>query len=135
MFVVNIAQKKVTMENRQLICEWHDYCTAYDDDKDETLKKANMIILRDAIAGKLFEVYETGLKQKSIALTLETVKVFRLIEKAGYLPVEPVQLEVLGNEEIRKYYLGSRLSAVKDAIQATIAHNEAKFGKLYRKKE
>jgi len=103
--------------------------------KEAISEEDRMITLGDAIAGKLFEAYETGLKQKSIALTLETVKVFRLIEKAGYLPVEPVQLEVLGNEEIRKYYLGSRLSAVKDAIQATIAHNEAKFGKLYRKKE
>ena len=56
-----------------------------------------------------------------------------IIKEAGYLPVEPVQLEVLGDEEIRKYYLGSRLSAVKDAIQATNEHNlKINGGTLYR---
>ena len=46
---------------------------------------------------------------------------------------EPVQLEMLEDEKIRKYYLGSRLSAVKDAIQATNEHNlKINGGTLYR---
>src|SRR3990167_5701748 len=77
------------------------------------------------------------------------------IERAGYLPVEPVQLEVLGDEERHTTLLdGEEMDEVlgqakagfdwiyiyieriiKKASQITIAHNEAKFGKPYRVKE
>ena len=67
------------------------------------------------------------------------------ILEAGYLPVEPVQLEVLSDKAIinlamvSRYYVGSKeekafIECVKNIIQATLAHNEAK-GQLYRRKE
>jgi hypothetical protein len=62
---------------------------------------------------------------------------------AGYLPVEPIKLEVLGDDEIASL-LGKCVSweeisemekiDLKRIIQATIAHTEAK-GQLYRRKE
>jgi len=78
------------------------------------------------------------------------------IINAGYLPVQPVQLEVLGDEEIllirgeteslvKGYWDASEgnfkqmdildmyFNGDKAISQATIAHNEAKFGKLYRR--
>src|SRR4030042_3701823 len=61
---------------------------------------------------------------------------------AGYLPVEPVQLEVLGDEEIfnlgfatpykiKDPKLDAYTKGVIDGSKSTIAHNEAK-GQLYR---
>ena len=70
-----------------------------------------------------------------------------LIKQAGYLPVEPVKLEVLGDEEIKeelkKYYTEEQMEMPKEIYdivcgiisivrQATNAHNEAK-GQLYRR--
>ena len=75
-----------------------------------------------------------------------TAQILNLIKQAGYLPVEPVKLEVLGEEEIEEYAKeeGARgypiksgwltdeiMVHVKDIVQANIAHNEAK-GQLYR---
>jgi len=69
--------------------------------------------------------------------------------KLGYRPVEPVQLEVLGYEEINRVEITERkkegfdetegyhkvrpMDYVKAGSQATIVHNEAK-GQLYRVK-
>jgi len=60
-------------------------------------------------------------------------------EQAGYLPVEPVQLEVLGDEEIHKRFLiiedpfiPRYLDTGRQTSQATNTHNEAK-GQLYRR--
>ena len=67
------------------------------------------------------------------------LRIAKEIMEAGYLLVEPVQLEVLTDEEIgiitgegnfRLEYYWQELKAVS---QATITHNEAKFGKLYRR--
>lgn len=71
---------------------------------------------------------------------------------AGYLPVEPVQLEVLKDEDvpvwlpnkyyrecadedgaIQRYKLRVNIPSFKEGSQATIAHNAAK-GKLYRRR-
>ena len=68
-------------------------------------------------------------------------QILNLVKEAGLLPVEPVQLEVLSDEGMK--------SVIKENIallnheersvellfkvsQATVAHNEAKFGQLYR---
>ena len=57
--------------------------------------------------------------------------------KADYLPVEPVQLEVLDDKEIEGVDIRQTLNFAEYAkaiSQATIALNEAKFGQLYRVK-
>ena len=79
----------------------------------------------------------------------------KAILEAGYLQVVPVQLEVLGDEELQRLAVGC-IDYPKDAdgeydwanpiitkgcidkkwreiSQATITHNETKFGKLYRR--
>src|SRR3990167_2447613 len=69
-------------------------------------------------------------------------EVLEAFEEAGYLLVEPVQLEVLSDEEIKKawgqlpypYSYREPLEWMKLASQDTNAHNEAK-GQLYRRKE
>ena len=59
----------------------------------------------------------------------------------GYLPVEPVQLEVLTPEEIittlhwREAWVKAKSIHLRRLMKATNARNEAKFGKLYRRKE
>ena len=66
-----------------------------------------------------------------------------IIKEAGYLPVEPVQLEVLGDEEMKSVIkenialLDNEEKAVEllfKVSQNTNAHNEAK-GQLYRVKD
>lgn len=68
-------------------------------------------------------------------------QIVNLIKEAGYLPVEPVQLEVLGDEEIQEtiisitgFYNPSWLKHHKPISRATNTHNESK-GQLYRRKE
>lgn len=56
------------------------------------------------------------------------------LEKAGYLPVVPVNLEVLGDEElmiIDAQCTGTAEDLLEQVSRATIAHNE-KQGQLYR---
>ena len=70
-----------------------------------------------------------------------TLIILNFIKEAGYLPVQPIQLEVLSDEGMK--------SVIKENIallnheersvellfkvsQDTAAHNEAKFGQLYR---
>ena len=54
---------------------------------------------------------------------------------------EPVQLEVLSNEEIittlhwREAWVKAKSIHLRRLMKATNARNEAKFGKLYRRKE
>ena len=54
---------------------------------------------------------------------------------------EPVQLEVLSNEEIittlkwKKAWVELKSRHLRELMEASNAHNEAKFGKLYRRKE
>ena len=76
-----------------------------------------------------------------------TNKILYLIKKAGYFPVELVQLEGLGDKEIR-YKLeeiqpegfdwtditDTEMIKFRAISQAAIAHNEAK-GQLYRRVE
>ena len=69
--------------------------------------------LREQIEAAIYD-WQYGAK---IIDSLATT-VLNLLKQAGYLPVEEVQLEALGDEEIVK----------------NIAHNEAK-GKLYRVKD
>jgi len=68
-----------------------------------------------------------------------------IIRETGYHLVEPVQLEVLGDEvidnlaKVSRYYVGKSeerafTECVKDILQAAIVHNEAKFGRLYKEK-
>ena len=67
--------------------------------------------------------------------------ILKLIKDAGYLQVEPVQLEVLGDEEISTIWheynenqsWHGQLRRIRKVSQATIAHNEAK-GQLFRRK-
>ena len=71
-------------------------------------------------------------------------QILNLIKEASYLLVEPVQLEVLGDEEIKETakYVPTKEEWVikpehrywqdKAISQATITHNEAK-GQLYRR--
>ena len=76
-----------------------------------------------------------------------------LAEKAGYLPVEPVQFEVLSDELLYEFYYGKRpdnksdleiyltdkdnfsYKDIQQFIQIILTHNEAKFGKLYRRRK
>jgi len=68
-------------------------------------------------------------------------QILALIKDAGYLQVEPVQLEVLGDEEISTIWheynenqsWHGQLRRIRKVSQATIAHNEAK-GQLFRRK-
>ena len=72
------------------------------------------------------------------------VKQVEKILKAGYLQVEPVQLELLPDKELNdisyQYYnthgnrRGTALDCDRDISQATITHNEAKSGQLYKEK-
>ena len=65
----------------------------------------------------------------------EADRILSLIKEAGYLPVEPVQLEVLEDEEIQKATGAPMvLSGHRRLVQATITYNEEK-GQLYRVKE
>ena len=70
-------------------------------------------------------------------------RILPCIKEAGYLPVEPARLEVLGENEM-KQVISENITLLNDAkkavellfkvSQATIAHNEAKFVKLYRER-
>jgi len=73
-------------------------------------------------------------------------QILALIKETGYLPVEPVKLEVLTDEELHKAdnKLGEDFYRAEDPeawlmdrrniSEATIVHNEAK-GRLYRMKK
>ena len=79
-------------------------------------------------------------------------QILNLIKEAGYLPVEPVQMEVLKDEEIISILIEIMedvgeptdvatsqahmwdMPMTKALLRATIALNE-KFGKLYRRRE
>lgn len=66
-------------------------------------------------------------------------RILDLVKLAGYLQVEPVQLEVLGDKKMALAFYGDEdvggfwhREGCKAVSQATIAHNEAK-GQLYRR--
>jgi len=73
----------------------------------------------------------------------KAAQILSLIKQAGYLPVEPVLLEVLEDEEIHRIYMEAEIpragyvenckAIMKATVQAAIVHNETKFGKLYRR--
>jgi len=86
---------------------------------------------------KQFGARTTG----AITGALVVTELSQTLIKAGYLPVEPVQLEVLSDEEMLKAiptwiaYQGKAItSRDRQIAQDTIAHNEAK-GQLYRRVE
>lgn len=96
--------------------------------------------------GKIISAYCRG---SEIAWD-EDLRLAKCIIDAGYLPVEPVTLEPLGDEDVIIAVCGdcpfegkpsfydedchACQRQLKGVSQATIAHNEAK-GQLYRRKE
>ena len=83
------------------------------------------------------ETQETWCEEADQILSIKGIAIL----EDGYLPVEPVQLEVLTPEEIittlhwREAWVKAKSIHLRRLMKATNARNEAKFGKLYRRKE